>query len=623
MFLRLFLFLVFSTTASAIDRQRSNAKEFPFLAGFENYVKNPSCLKNTRNIGDAGGALSRNTSSPLTQEADCQLDNTVGNAVKWEIDPLPNILDGQDCELRITYTGTGASIWSLEFEVDGTDVLSNNDLLDTAAGKTKIMALNYPCPVGSTNFVELDGSGAIPAGNTNIAHVYFGPATNIGSVDNPLIAGVFNRLTAQSIPNTTDTVITFNNVVDSTGDLSLNTSTGVVTIGTSGWYVLQGQAQLGGISDQDVVVAKVQVNGSDVAYGNAYASVTAGLVGQAYKPIRLNSGDEVRLVVFHDSGTKSTVPASDRTFLSIHSLETGSEQVVRIGQTADVMGTVFYAATSECPANSLLADGSEVSRSTYAALFNVIGTTFGVGDGSTTFNLPNMEGVFVRGTGTQTINTRAKGGDALGDVSEDQMQKLEGRAVSSDSTGSATGIWSTTTGVFDGANNVSRRFTATNTGGSYPRSLDFDSSLSPDARASSTTDGETYPSNIAMTPCIWNAHTPMPLVKNAETSDYDGVIGNVYAKISNSGGTPSVDWHSGWVDSLTDNGAGDVIINHTSNMFSDWSKVGCLVTVNDSGDINGKTTDQINSTTVRVITQTTTTGADIDKDFSIHCWGPK
>ena len=46
---------------------------------------------------------------------------------------------------------------------------------------------------------------------------------------------------------------------------------------------------------------------------------------------------------------------------------------------------------SSAPNGWLLADGSAVSRTTYADLFAVIGTTYGVGDGSTTFNLPNFQ----------------------------------------------------------------------------------------------------------------------------------------------------------------------------------------------------------------------------------------
>lgn len=52
---------------------------------------------------------------------------------------------------------------------------------------------------------------------------------------------------------------------------------------------------------------------------------------------------------------------------------------------------------SSAPANWLLCDGSAVSRTTYAALFAVVGTTFGVGDGSTTFNLPDLRQRFPLG----------------------------------------------------------------------------------------------------------------------------------------------------------------------------------------------------------------------------------
>ena len=59
------------------------------------------------------------------------------------------------------------------------------------------------------------------------------------------------------------------------------------------------------------------------------------------------------------------------------------------------------------PANFLLCDGSAVSRTTYANLFAVIGTRYGAGDGSTTFNVPKLnDGSFVRGVATSAVGTR-------------------------------------------------------------------------------------------------------------------------------------------------------------------------------------------------------------------------
>ena len=60
-------------------------------------------------------------------------------------------------------------------------------------------------------------------------------------------------------------------------------------------------------------------------------------------------------------------------------------------------GQVAFFAMNTAPTGWLKANGAEVSRSTYSALFSAIGTTFGAGDGSTTFALPDLRGEFIRG----------------------------------------------------------------------------------------------------------------------------------------------------------------------------------------------------------------------------------
>lgn len=90
-------------------------------------------------------------------------------------------------------------------------------------------------------------------------------------------------------------------------------------------------------------------------------------------------------------------------------------------------GTVLPYAGSTTPSKFLACNGAAVSRTTYAALFAAIGTTWGPGDGSTTFNVPDCRGVFIKGAGT---TDRAAGVDAsgnyyagtLGTYSQDKMQ---------------------------------------------------------------------------------------------------------------------------------------------------------------------------------------------------------
>jgi phage-related tail fiber protein len=59
-------------------------------------------------------------------------------------------------------------------------------------------------------------------------------------------------------------------------------------------------------------------------------------------------------------------------------------------------GSIIFYSASFAPSGYLKANGAAVSRTTYLSLFNAIGTTFGSGDGSTTFNLPDLRGYFIR-----------------------------------------------------------------------------------------------------------------------------------------------------------------------------------------------------------------------------------
>lgn len=76
------------------------------------------------------------------------------------------------------------------------------------------------------------------------------------------------------------------------------------------------------------------------------------------------------------------------------------------------VGTILPYSGSDLPEGYLLCDGAAVSRSFYSALFNVIGTTYGAGDGSTTFNVPDLKGKVAVGqdTGDTTFDTLGETG---------------------------------------------------------------------------------------------------------------------------------------------------------------------------------------------------------------------
>lgn len=80
------------------------------------------------------------------------------------------------------------------------------------------------------------------------------------------------------------------------------------------------------------------------------------------------------------------------------------------GAAADPVptGNISMYGAAAAPTGYILCDGSAVSRATYATLFGVIGTTYGTGDGVTTFNVPDLRGRFALGKAT------AGTGNALG-----------------------------------------------------------------------------------------------------------------------------------------------------------------------------------------------------------------
>ena len=75
-------------------------------------------------------------------------------------------------------------------------------------------------------------------------------------------------------------------------------------------------------------------------------------------------------------------------------------------------GTIVPWSTSTAPTGFLKCDGSAVSRTTYAALFAVVGTTYGAGDGSTTFNVPDLQDRTAIGASVANSKSLAQTGGA-------------------------------------------------------------------------------------------------------------------------------------------------------------------------------------------------------------------
>jgi microcystin-dependent protein len=138
-------------------------------------------------------------------------------------------------------------------------------------------------------------------------------------------------------------------------------------------------------------------------------------------------------------------------------------------------GMIIYTAAAEAPAGYLKANGALVSRVTYATLFATIGTTYGIGDGATTFALPDLRGEFIRGLDD---GRGVDAGRALGSAQADSFK-------------SHNHAWS-----MPGSPNNENETIDYIAAGQAANWLTFN------VATSSTGGSETRPRNIALLPCI-------------------------------------------------------------------------------------------------------------------------
>lgn len=136
----------------------------------------------------------------------------------------------------------------------------------------------------------------------------------------------------------------------------------------------------------------------------------------------INAGDggnvDLGIIPIAQGGTGATTVASARNALGLGNTSgavpianggTGANNAkqARANLEVEPIGTIFAFAGNNIPNGYLPCNGSAISRTTYADLFAVIGTTYGGGDSSTTFNLPNLTDKFIQGSNTAGTNKEA------------------------------------------------------------------------------------------------------------------------------------------------------------------------------------------------------------------------
>lgn len=137
----------------------------------------------------------------------------------------------------------------------------------------------------------------------------------------------------------------------------------------------------------------ITVNGKEPdAGGNVnveeYTHPNSGVTAGTYRSVTVNAQGHVTdgsnpTLAIANGGTGATTAKQARANLEV-----------------EPIGTIYAFAGNNIPKGYLPCNGSAISRTTYADLFAVIGTTYGSGDGSSTFNLPNLTDKFIQGSDT-------------------------------------------------------------------------------------------------------------------------------------------------------------------------------------------------------------------------------
>lgn len=171
---------------------------------------------------------------------------------------------------------------------------------------------------------------------------------------------------------------------------------------------------------------------SSTALGStgAFAALTTDIatsspsIGMSTSSIVLSRSDSRIHPLFFSTSTSDTYSFGNTNVIGTStvtgvSVTATSTQFGVYGGLAPVGSLIAYASTT-APAGWLLANGAAVSRSAYSNLFAVLGTSYGVGDGSTTFNLPNLLGRTPVMAST-TANIGQTGGQDLHTMTESEL----------------------------------------------------------------------------------------------------------------------------------------------------------------------------------------------------------
>lgn len=268
-------------------------------------------------------------------------------------------------------------------------VVNTSDTLATSVGKFSNTTLVVKTAGGSFRQV----TASVVSGNVRLTYstaLAAAASGNIQVYSNDLTKGV-TQLSSMSLQSASNVAITG-------GTISGITDLAVADGGTGASTPADARANLGiTATGADTTYAFRANNLSDLTNASD-ARTNLGLAIGVNVPAP-NGAGSIGTWPISVSGNAATATASTTQVVTDNSTKISTTEFVQ-NKVGDITGKIEWFARNSAPTGYLIANGAAVSRTTYAALFTAIGTTFGVGDGSTTFNLPDMRNRMPVGSGS-------------------------------------------------------------------------------------------------------------------------------------------------------------------------------------------------------------------------------
>jgi microcystin-dependent protein len=329
----------------------------------------------------------------------------------------------------------------------GITAFTGDAVMTATTGDTNLYATAGAIDIQANNNVNIGSN----AGNVEIDAVSFDAAvttgnvslqTNSGDITLSTVSGT-GAINLQSNNGDVNVTATDIDINATTGGMLIRTGTGAIDVHAKANLDLH--ADTGDVNMYATDLAIYSTSGTVGITGAAGANfqTTDGnltvLAGGSANTLFLSSQGETiitsqagdLLLNANSSSYNLTMKVNNSTKLNMNTTTTTHSQNVQMNNNLTMAstsqfnfipaGTIHMSVASAVPTGYLRCNGNAVSRSTYSVLFAAIGTTFGSGDGITTFNVPNFQGAFLRGQGNQTVGGVNYAAAAIGTAQQDQV----------------------------------------------------------------------------------------------------------------------------------------------------------------------------------------------------------